>query len=404
MAAFEYIALDEAGRTRQGVLNGDSARQVRSRLRTLGLYPVEVHGVREQAVTPAGLNPSRRISAAALALLTRQLATLLRAGMPLDESLRALGAQTAARRLQAVLADVRARITEGASLDEAMSVYPGVFPEFYRSMVVAGEAGGRLEEALERLADYTETRRALRQSLSTALIYPAILTLVSLLVVAVLLIYVVPEVVRVFQQTGQSLPWLTTALIASSQALRDFGWLLCLGAALALLLGRFLLSRTVIRARVDRMLLDMPFLGRITRMLHAARLTRSLAILTKSGVPLLEALEISGRMIINIPLRAAVEDAAVRVREGGRLHKALDDCGWFPPLLVQMLASGEESGELDDMLARAASYEENELQTMLTAAAALFEPLIILVMGAVVLVIVLAILLPIFEMNQLVGL
>ncbi len=404
MAAFEYIALDEAGRTRQGVLTGDSARQVRSRLRTLGLYPVEVHGVREQAVTPAGLNRARRISAAALALLTRQLATLLRAGMPLDEALRALGAQTAARRLQAVLADVRARITEGASLDEAMSVYPGVFPEFYRSMVAAGEAGGGLEEALERLADYTETRRALRQSLSTALIYPAILTLVSLLVVAVLLIYVVPEVVRVFQQTGQSLPWLTTALIASSQALREFGWLLCLGAALALLLGRFLLGRTVIRARVDRMLLDMPFLGRITRMLHAARLTRSLAILTKSGVPLLEALEISGRMVINIPLRTAVDDAAVRVREGGRLHKALDDCGWFPPLLVQMLASGEESGELDDMLARAASYEENELQTVLTAAAALFEPLIILVMGAVVLVIVLAILLPIFEMNQLVGL
>ncbi len=404
MAAFEYIALDDGGRTRQGVLNGDSARQVRSRLRTLGLYPVEVHGVREQAVTPAGLNPSRRISAAALALLTRQLATLLRAGMPLDESLRALGAQTAARRLQAVLADVRARITEGASLDEAMSVYPGVFPEFYRSMVAAGEAGGRLEEALERLADYTETRRALRQSLSTALIYPAILTLVSLLVVAVLLIYVVPEVVRVFQQTGQSLPWLTTALIASSQVLRDFGWLLCLGAALALLLGRFLLRRTVIRARVDRLLLDMPFLGRITRMLHAARLTRSLAILTQSGVPLLEALEISGRMVINIPLRAAVEDAALRVREGGRLHKALDDCGWFPPLLVQMLASGEESGELDDMLARAASYEENELQTVLTTATALFEPLIILVMGAVVLVIVLAILLPIFEMNQLVGL
>ncbi len=404
MAAFEYIALDEAGRTRQGVLNGDSARQVRSRLRTLGLYPVEVHGVRERAATPAGLNRARRISAAALALLTRQLATLLRAGMPLDEALRALGAQTTARRLQAVLADVCARITEGASLDEAMSVYPGVFPEFYRSMVAAGEAGGRLEEALERLADYTETRRALRQSLSTALIYPAILTLVSMLVVAVLLIYVVPEVVRVFQQTGQSLPWLTTALIASSQALRDFGWLFCLGAALVLLLGRFLLRRTVIRARVDRLLLEMPFIGRITRMLHGARLTRSLAILTQSGVPLLEALEISGRMVINIPLRAAVEDAAVRVREGGRLHQALDDCGWFSPLLVQMLASGEESGELDDMLARAASYEENELQTVLTTAAALFEPLIILVMGAVVLVIVLAILLPIFEMNQLVGL
>ncbi len=404
MAAFEYIALDESGRNRQGVLNGDSARQVRSRLRTMGLYPLEVRGVQEQAVTPAGLNPSRRISAAALALLTRQLAALLRAGMPLDESLRALGAQTASRRLQAVLADVRARITEGTSLYEAMSAYPGVFPEFYCSMVAAGEAGGRLEEALERLADYTETRRALRQSLSMALIYPAILTLVSLLVVAVLLIYVVPEVVRVFQQTGQTLPWLTAGLIASSQVLRDFGWLLCLGAVLALLLGRFLLNRTPIRTRCDRLLLELPFIGRINRMRHAARLTRSLAILTKSGVPLLDALQVSSRMISNIPLRAAVQDAAVSVREGGRLHKALNECGWFPPLLVQMLASGEESGELDDMLARAAAHEEQELQTILATATALFEPFIIVVMGALVLVIVLAILLPIFEMNQLVGL
>ena len=403
MAAFEYTALDGAGRSRRGVLNGDSARQVRSRLRAMGLYPVEVHGVQERAGKPSALGPSRRISAAALALLTRQLATLLRAGMPLDESLRALAAQSGARRLQAVLADVCARITEGASLNEALAVYPGVFPDFYCSMVAAGEAGGRLEEVLERLADYTESRRALRQSLSMALIYPSILTLVSLLVVGVLLMYVVPEVVRVFQQTGQTLPWLTAALIAGSRMLRDIGWLLCLGVVLALLLGRFLLSRTLFRARFDRMLLDMPFIGRINRKLHAARLTRSLAILTKSGVPLLESLEISSRMIINIPLRAAVEDAAVTVREGGRLHKALDDSGWFPPLLVQMLASGEDSGELDDMLERAASHEELELQTVLSAAAALFEPFIILVMGALVLVIVLAILLPIFEMNQLVG-
>lgn len=404
MAAFEYTALDDAGRTRRGVLNGDSARQVRSRLRAMGLFPVDVHGVRERGANPAGLVPSRRISAAALALLTRQLATLARAGMPLDEALRALGNQAESRRLQAILADVRARITEGVALNEAMSVYPAVFPEFYCSMVAAGEAGGRLEEVLERLADYTETRRALRQSLGMALIYPALLTLVSLLVVAVLLVYVVPEVVRVFQQTGQALPWLTAGLIASSRVLRDFGWLLCLGAVLALLAGRFLLGRTFIRARFDRLLLDMPFAGRINRRLHAARLTRSLAILTKSGVPLLEALEISSRMIGNVPLRAAVEDAAVHVRGGGRLHKALDDCGWFPPLLVQMLASGEESGELDDMLARAASHEERELQSVLAAATALFEPLIILLMGAVVLVIVLAILLPIFEMNQLVGL
>ena len=403
MAAFEYTALDESGRSRQGVVNGDSARQVRSRLRATGLYPVEVRGVQEQAAKPSALGSGRRISAAALALLTRQLATLLRAGMPLDEALRALAAQSGSRRLQSILADVCARITEGASLNEAMAVYPGVFPEFYCSMVAAGEAGGRLEEVLERLADYTESRRSLRQSLSMALIYPSILTLVSLLVVGVLLIYVVPEVVRVFQQAGQTLPWLTAALIALSRTLREGGWLLCLGAVLALLLGRFLLSRTFVRARVDRLLLDMPFIGRINRMLHAARLARSLAILTKSGVPLLESLEISSRIIINIPLRAALEDAAVFVREGGRLHKALDESGWFPPLLVQMLASGEESGELDDMLERAASHEERELRAVLSTAAALFEPVIILVMGALVLVIVLAILLPVFEMNQLVG-
>ena len=404
MAAFDYVALDEAGHTRQGVLDGDSPRQVRSHLRAMGLYPVQVQGVRKDASKPAGAAPGQRVSASTLALLTRQLATLIRAGMPLDESLRALAAQTGSRRLQSIIADVCARITEGASLHEALSAYPGVFPEFYCSMVAAGETGGRLEEVLERLADYTESRRALRQSLSMALIYPTILTLVSFLVVAVLLIYVVPEVVRVFQQTGQSLPLLTAGLIAGSRILRDFGWLICVLAVLVPVSGRFLLNRAAIRYRWHCLLLGLPFIGRINRMLHAARLTRALAILTRSGVPLVEALDISSRMITNIPLRAHMEEAVVHVREGGRLYTALDNSGWFPPLLVQMLASGEESGELDEILERSASYMEQELKTLLTTVRALFEPAIILVMGTVVLLIVLAILLPIFEMNQLVGL
>lgn len=403
MAAFEYTALDESGRNRHGVLSGDSARQLRARLRAMNLYPVAVRAVREDGTKTTGQLRVPRVSAAALALLTRRLATLVRAGMPLDEALRALIDQAPSRRLRAMLADVCARISEGAALHEAMSVYPTVFPEFYCNMVAAGEVGGGLDETLERLADYTESRRALRQSLSTALIYPALLTLVSLLVVAVLLIYVVPEVVRVFQDTGRALPWLTAGLIVTSQTVRDIGWLLGAGAVVALLSARALLKQPVIQAHCHRLLLNLPFIGRVNRTLHAARLTRSLAILTYSGVPLLEALEISSRMITNIPLRAAVQDAAVSVREGGRLHRALRACGWFPPLLVQMLAAGEESGELDDMLARAADYEEQELHTTLTTATALFEPCIILVMGAVVLVIVLAILLPIFEMNQLVG-
>lgn len=403
MAAFEYVAMDGAGRTRRGILNGDSARHIRSRLRDLGLYPVEVYGVKEDGSKQAEAQRGGHISATALALLTRQFATLVRAGMPLDESLRALGAQVSTRRLQSVLAGVRARITEGAPLHEALAGYPNVFPELYRCMVEAGEAGGQLEEVLERLADYTESRRALRQSLSMALIYPAILTVVALLVVTALLIFVVPEVVRVFEQTGQTLPLLTAGLIATSQFLRSFGWLICVVAVAALLLWRYLLGRTGIRIWRDRLLLELPYIGRLNRTVHAARLTRTLAILAKSGVPLLEALEISSRMVTNIPLREAVDKAAVLVREGGQLHTALDKCGWFPPLLVQMLASGEESGELDDMLERAAAHEERELETAITIATSLFEPVIILVMGAIVLVIVLAILLPIFEMNQMVG-
>lgn len=404
MAAFNYVALDEAGHTRQGVLDGDSPRQVRSRLRAMGLYPVQVQGVRGNTSSQAGPASAHRVSATALALLTRQLATLIRAGMPLDESLRALAAQTGSRRLQSIIADVCARITEGASLHEALSTYPGVFPEFYCRMVAAGETGGRLEEVLERLADHTESRRALRQSLSMALIYPTILTMVSFLVVAILLIYVVPEVVRVFEQTGQSLPLLTAGLIAASRILRDFGWVICVLAVLVPVSARVLLNRAYVRYRWHYLLLELPFVGRVNRMIHAARLTRALAILTRSGVPLVEALDISSRMITSIPLRVRMEEAVVHVREGGRLYTALDGSDWFPPILVQMLAAGEESGELDEILERAASYLEQELKTLLAAVTALFEPAIILVMGAVVLAIVLAILLPIFEMNQLVGL
>lgn len=404
MAAFEYVALDDTGRTRRGVLTGDSARQIRSRMREMGLYPVKVLSVNYDSTMHAGFHPGRRISSTVLALLTRQLATLIRAGMPLDDSLQALGSQVHSRRLKSVLAGVRAQIAEGSSLHEALAAYPGVFPELYRSMVEAGEVSGRLEEVLERLADYTESRRALHQTISMALVYPAILTVVSLLVVSVLLIYVVPEMVRVFEQTGQSLPLLTSALISASHIFRSFGWLIC-GATLAIILfWWWLLGHTSIRKSWDRLMLKLPYAGRLIRIIHTARLTRTLAILTKSGVPLLEAIEISARMVSNIPLRQAVNDAAGVVREGGRLHSALDNSDLFPPLMIQMLASGEEAGELDDMLERAASQQEHEWQTIIAATTKLFEPVIILIMGAVVLVIVLAILLPIFEMNQLVGL
>ncbi|KPV40115.1 general secretion pathway protein GspF [Thiohalorhabdus denitrificans] len=403
MAAFEYQALDARGRNRKGILTGDSPRQIRAQLRDQGLYPVEVQPVAEQGTRQGRPMLGGRVSASGLALLTRQLATLVRAGMPLEEALRALGEQVSGRQLQSVVAGVRAQITEGATLTEALGSFPRTFPELYRVMVEAGEASGRLEEVLDRLADYTEQRQAMRQKLGVALIYPILVTVVAVLVVVALLTYVVPEVVRVFESTGQTLPLLTRGLIASSDFLRANGLLLVVLLGGAALLATYALRRPRVRYAFDRMLLRLPFIGRLSRTINSARLARTLAILTESGVPLLEAIRIGGRVVRNQPIREAVEEAAVTVREGGRLHTALGQSGYFPPLMIHMLSAGEESGELEKMLERAASNQERELESAVSAATALMEPVLILVMGGIVLVIVLAILLPIFEMNQMVG-
>ncbi|MCP5200331.1 MAG: type II secretion system inner membrane protein GspF [Gammaproteobacteria bacterium] len=402
MAAYEYLALDDDGRSRKGVLTGDSQRQVRSLLRAQGLQPLEVRGVVEDA-TRRVRSARGGITPAALALMTRQLATMVRAGMPLEQSLRALGEQVSGRRLQAVVAGVRARITEGAALHEALAEFPAVFPEMYRVMVEAGESSGRLEEVLERLADHTEQSHQLRQRMGLALIYPALITLVAIGVVMALMAYVVPQVVRVFEDTGQTLPLLTRGLIAASAGVRAWG-----GAAIAVLVAgwaawRVLLRRPAVRWMRDELALRVPGVGWLVREVQAGRLARTLAILTRSGVPLLDALAIGARMVGSLPLRRATEAAAVAVREGGRFHLALARAGYFPPLLLHMLAAGEDSGELDEMLERAAAHQERELAARAATFAAVVEPLVILVMGGVVLLIVLAILLPIFDMNQLVG-
>lgn len=403
MAAFEYLALDPNGRSKKGVLTGDSSRQIRSQLRLLGLHPMEVRSVKESPAHQGRSFSRQSISAADLALLTRQLATLVRAGIPLEESLRALGEQVESSRLKSVVAGIRAEITEGVSLHKALSKYPGIFSDVYRVMVEAGEAGGKLEEVLDRLADYTEERQALRQKISVALIYPCLVSFVAIVIVIALVTYVVPEVVKVFEQTGQQLPLLTQTLIATSDLLRDYGLFMLVGVAGLLALWRLLLNRNSVRLRWDRLLLRLPLIGRLNRTVNTARLTRTLAILTDSGVPLLDALEVATRTIKNTILRHSLTEAATTVREGGRLHSALRAAPYFPPLLVHMLAAGEESGELENILERAASHQERELETTVSAATSVLEPIIILVMGVVVLVIVLAILLPIFEMNQLVG-
>jgi general secretion pathway protein F len=405
--AFEYQALDAAGRRRKGVAEGDTARIVRARLRQEGLTPLEVEEVAEQrSARTAGAGPvrgGRGIRALDLALATRQMATLARAGLPVEEILGTVARQTEKAFVRNVLTAVRTRVMEGHGLAAAMGAFPRVFPELYRTTVASGEQSGHLDLVLERLADYTETRNTLHQKITLALFYPIILTLVAIGVTAALLVYVVPEVVQVFTGIGQELPWLTRALIASSDALRDHGlWVLAVLVVGGLLTSR-LLRREAWRFRFHALLLRLPLIGRLTRGIQTARFARTLSILAASGVPVLEALRTGGEVIGNLPMRAAVASAAQRVREGSGIGRALEQTGYFPPMTVHLIKSGESSGKLNEMLDRAAQTQERELETRIGMVVALFEPLLIVTMGAVVLTIVLAILLPIFEMNQLVN-
>ncbi len=405
MAAFEYLALDTVGRSHKGILTGDSPRHIRSQLRDQGLSPVDVRPVEETEQKTYGRSLfSRNVPVASLALMTRQLATLVRAGMPLEESLRVLGEQVKLPRLKSVVAGLRSEIMEGSSLSSALSEYNRIFPQYYCAMVEAGEASGQLDDILERLAEYTEQQNYLRQKIAVAMIYPVILTGVAITVVIALLTYVVPEVVRVFNQTGHDLPLLTQWLIITSDFVRQQGLLILVFIIAAFFMFSWMLKKETFRHRYERLKLSMPFIGDLTRTIISARLARMLAILTASGVTLVDALGISLQMIKNLPVREAMSFATESLREGGRLHSAMNKSGYFPPMLVHMISVGEESGELEKMLDKAANHHEHEMNTMITAATSLLEPVLIIVMGSIVLLIVLAILLPIFEMNQLVGL
>ena len=403
MGAFAYTALDTRGRELRGVLEGDTPRHVSQQLREQGLTPLEVVEAAEQeSNTPRAFGLQRGISATDLALITRQIATLVRSALPVEEALLAASQQCEKPRLKSMLLSVRARVMEGHTLASGLAQFPHVFPEIFRATVAAGEHSGHLDGVLERLADYAESRQQLRQKMMLAMIYPMMLTLMAVLIVTGLLVYVVPQVVQVFEHTGQQLPWLTRALIALSAFIRSYGiWLLVLIAAMVFVI-RKLLKRQEVRRRWHLRLLGIPLVGRLTRGVNTARFTRTLSILAGSGVPVLEAMRISGEVVSNLPMRDAVDDAARRVREGTSISKSLGSSGLFPPIVVHLIASGESSGELDAMLERAASNQERELETLIATMLGILEPLLILAMGVVVLLIVLAILLPIFDLNQLV--
>lgn len=405
MAAFQYIAIDASGRERKGVLEGDTARQVRQALREQQLLPVSVDEVAqtERRITQRWqLSLGSGVSASDLALMTRQIATLVKAGLPLEEALGAVSEQTEKARVRTIVMGVRAKVMEGHTLAAGLADFPSVFPEIYRATVAAGEQSGHLDAVLERLADYTENREELRSRTMGAMLYPVLLFAVCVAIVTMLLTFVVPKIVRQFENSKADLPALTQGLIALSDFLRDWGLLLLAVLVLAGFAFKRWLRAPAARRRFDSLLLRVPVVGKVVRGSNTARFARTFATLTSSAVPVLDALRICGEVVTNLPMRDAIEVAAARVREGAPIGRSLGASKLFPPMMIHLIASGETSGELQIMLERAASNQEREMDSILTTAVGLLGPLMILLMGGLVLVIVLAMLLPIFELNQLI--
>lgn len=398
MPSFDYAALDRAGRTVTGAIDAAAADDARARLEQRRLVPLQVEpaATRRSATTrPA------RIRARELSLATRQLSSLV-ASMTLEEALRTVGSQATRRNLREVMLAVHAEVVEGFRLSEAMGRQPRSFPALYRAMVAAGEGTGALPAILERLADLLEREQQVRSQLATALAYPAALALTAVGVVLALMTFVVPRVVEQFDSMGRELPWLTRFVVGVSGFLGSWGLPLLALLGVAAIAAARLLREPAVRLRADTAILRLPLLGRLLREVHAARMARTLAIMLESGLPVMEGLAITARTVGNRRLRLASESMTGAVREGGSLSAAMRRAGVFPPTLLYMAASGEDSGRLAPMLERAADYLEREFNTFTRAAMSLLEPAIIVVLGGVVAVIVLSILLPILQFNTLV--
>ncbi|MDX1676319.1 type II secretion system inner membrane protein GspF [Arsukibacterium sp.] len=405
MAAFEYLALDLRGKKNKGVLEADNARHARQMLREQKLQPlsVELASQQEKLVASGRKWLSRKISAAELALLTRQLATLVEAALPIESALLAVAEQCEKPRLQNMMMAVRSKVVEGYTLAEGLAEFPHVFDHLFRSMVAAGEKSGHLEQVLNRLADYTEQRQYMRSQILQALLYPIILTCFAVLVISILLAAVVPKIVGQFEHMGQSLPGTTLFLIAASDFIRSYGILLLLAIMLAAVFWQRALRKPELKYRWDRFTLQLGLFGKVSRGLNTARFARTLSILNASSVPLLEAMRISADVLGNSYMKEAVAEATGRVREGTSLRNALEQTKMFPPMMLHMIASGEKSGQLDSMLERAANAQDKEFETLVTVSLKVFEPVLVSVMAGMVLFIVMAILQPILALNNMVG-
>ncbi len=407
MPAFRYEAVDATGATSTGVVQADSPRAARSDLKSRGLVPLAVDVISGQVdaqgrVVQRGWRFGDRLSTHELALFTRQLASLLEAQLPLEQAFDALMEQAERPYVRDLVASIRAEVIGGASLSDALARHPRDFADIYRALVASGEQIGQLSRVLSRLADFVERRNALVQKVKLAFTYPAIVTVVAFAIVIFLLTYVVPQIVSVFANTKQQLPLLTVAMLALSDFVRHWGWLLALLLIAGLMLSRRALRNEDTKMRWHSWLLTAPLFGRFERSLNTSRFASTLAITISSGVPILRALQTSRDTLSNVAMRRQVEEATASVREGMGLARALSVHPYFPPLLIHMIRAGEVTGELPQMLDRAAQMQEQDLERRALTIAGLLEPVLILAMGVVVLLIVLAVLMPIIEINQLV--
>ena len=404
MPAFHYTAVDKEGNETKSSLEGDTDKHVRTILREKGLIPLLVKEIKADNSTKIKINFTQNsLSSIDLAHFTRQLATLIKSGIPIDEALFAINEQNKKQYIKNIILTIRSKIMEGYTLSDSFSDFPKSFPVIYTTTIAAGEKSGHLSLILDKLADFTESRKKLQQQIKNALIYPTALVITALLVIAFMLAYVVPKVVYIFENFNQQLPLLTRIMIASSDFLLNYWLYIIVFSVMLIFLSGYLLKNDDTKSNYHSILLKLPIFGRLIMNMNSARFMQTLSILAGSGVPILEALKISANVVTNLPMKQAVNETTIRVSEGESISKSLSQSHLFPPMMIHMIGSGENSGRLEEMLDRATVNQEQEVENTIATLLGIMQPLTVIIMAGIVLLIVLAILLPIFEINNLIA-
>ena len=406
MPAFQYVALNPQGKEIKGILEADSARQLRQTLRDQALTPMQVEPSNKQFDKDSNQHGfslfTPKLKALDRVLFTRQLSTLLASSMPIEESLNAIAQQNEKQSNKALIMGIRSRVLEGNSLAQSLLEYPSSFSNLYCSSVAAGEQSGFLDQVLDNLSNYLEREHESYRNVEMALMYPIILLIVAFVIVGALMVYVLPDMIDVIENTGQTLPWATTLLISVTELLKSFWWALLCGILALSLFIRGILNREKVRLIWDAYKFSLPIIGKIIRSSNSARFSNTLSILTKSGIPLVDSMKIASEVVANKALQTDLRTATQDVVEGKSLRESLENISYFPPMMMHMIGSGEQRGELDQMLARVAEYQQAEVERLVSTLVKLFEPAMMIIMGGTVLFIVMAVLLPILSMNQIV--